>query len=247
MSSKRTPTVKPRHVLCFLCPRDAFQRLTVELEARGASHGFRVDREFSKAAPDPRLPGSFEVCRDRVAVDGWLQSDASAVARHGAVIYVLSLPMTKATAVDVSTAALALVAFGLKHGATAAKGESAGVAHGAKQWGLLARRSAGAKAQGDLLAMSRHARVAFAKRPLESSDYYESVGFHLVGLPEVFLTKDLDGLTTALLMDQIANEMVADGVAVALKARGLRLSKESSHPTDSFKFNPFGIAKPRRQ
>lgn len=185
---KPTPTIRPRHVLCFLCPHRAFGRLAAELEARWGSHGFKVDREFSNAAPDARMLGSFEVCRDRVAVEAWLPSDDRAVAQHGAVIYVLSPPMTKATAIDVSTETLALVAFGLKHGATAAKGESAGVAHGVKRWGLLARKSAGAKAKGDRLAMSCHARLAFAKRPLESHEFYESVGFHLVGLPEVFLT-----------------------------------------------------------
>lgn len=187
---------------------------------------------------------SFEVCRDRVAADAWLPADDRAVGAHSAVLYVLSPPFNAKTAVDVSTTALALVSNAFELGVTAAKGESAGIAHGARRWAELARRSARAKADGDRVALTREARLAFAKRPLESERYYESVGFHLVGLPEVFLTKATSALAASFRIDEIADEMVAKGVARALKARTMRLTKDSGYPTDSFKFNPFGVALP---
>jgi hypothetical protein len=237
--------IKPRHVLCFLGPKGSMKKI-VAAAARGARAGFEVDHDYSIAEADPRMETSFAVCWDRVACGAWTSADERAVSAHGAVVYVLSPRMTAKTAVDVSLDALDLVAHVLGKGATAAKGESAGVAHGVQRWRALAAKAAKAREAGDRDEQTRVARLAFAKRPLEGDGVYESVGFHLVGLPDVHVrSAKLGGAAAAKAIDAIADDMASLGVKAALKKHRLTLSKRSDYEKDSFKYNPFGTAKPK--
>ena len=114
--------------------------------------------------------------------------------------------MEQQKAVAYSAAALRIVEEMIEAGATAVKGESAGVAHGLKRWMQLASEcKTAAKTSHGLAvtaAMSRTCRLAFAKRPLDGTAYNESVGFHLVGLPEIYVAKargsDRDAVKTVM-------------------------------------------------
>ena len=87
-------------------------------------------------------------------------------------------------------------------------------------------------------------RLAFTKRPLAAEVYLESVGFHLVGLPEVYIPKSrgTDREVSAL-MDTVADEIARNGLEPTLKARGARLFFDTDFAEDDFKFNPYGIVK----
>lgn len=146
------------------------------------------------------------------------------------------------TADTISAAALLLVEELIKAGATAIKGESAGVAHGLARWRELIYQCGDALKSDDDLALSRACRLAFAKRPLESAKYVETVGYHLVGLPEVYVAKTLGtDLEKAAMMDAIADEMKQRGVQAIVRERKATLSFESSYREDDFKFDPYGI------
>jgi hypothetical protein len=134
----------------------------------------------------------------------------------------------------------------IEAGATAVKGESAGVAHGLKRWMQLADecKAAAKTSQGLTVtaAMGRTCRLAFAKRPLDGKTYNESVGFHLVGLPEIYVAKSRSSDRDAVkLMDEIADEMAKRGIDATLADRRLSLSQDSAYAEDDFKFNPYGI------
>jgi hypothetical protein len=237
-------SVKPRHVLCFLGGQGDLSRLS-DAASFGISQfatGFSVDKTYSQDQPDSRMVPSFDVNWDRVEPGPWTKADEDAVANHKCVLYVLGPRMMPDTADAISTAALLLVGELIKAGATAIKGESAGVAHGIKRWRQLVYQCGDAlKAYNDL-ALSRACRLAFAKRPLESTKYVESVGFHLVGLPEVYVTKTLGtDLEKAHLIDAVADEMKQRGVQAVVADRKATLSFESSYPQDDFKFDPYGI------
>jgi hypothetical protein len=194
------------------------------------------------------MPRSFSVCWDRVYPNAWTDADEVAVLNHGSVLYVLSPPMDQDKTVATSAAALRVVEEMIEAGATAVKGESAGVAHGLTRWRQLADEcKAAAKTSRGLAvtpAMSRICRLAFAKRPLAGDDYSESVGFHLVGLPEIHVARSRGSDRDAVrLMDEIANEMGERGVEATLQARKLTVSYESSYRQDDFKFHPYGIVR----
>ena len=115
---------------------------------------------------------------------------------------------------------------------------SAGVAHGVERWKALAREADGQAGA----ALARPCRLAFAKRPIGTDEHLYSVGFHLVGIPEVYAPKTLsdDELALSALIDTVADEVLADGVDHLLKRRGARLLPVDAYGEDEFKYNPYG-------
>ncbi|HEV2504766.1 MAG TPA: hypothetical protein VGV39_16940 [Mesorhizobium sp.] len=246
MDSPGSDAVKARHVLCFLGKeRDLAPLSDAASDAiREFANGFSVDETYSQAEPDERMARSFDVCWDRVEPGAWAKTDEAAVASHQSVLYVLGPPMTKSNAVTVSTGALFLVDYMIDKGAVAVKGESAGIAHGLARWKQLALQGAAALKADDPLGQGRIGRLAFAKRPLSARDYLESVGFHLVGLPEVYVPKSQASERAAVAtMDAVADEIAAQGLEATLEKRGASLSFDSQYAEDEFKFNPYGTVR----
>ena len=246
MEPSESEVVKPRHVLCFLGKDRDLSRLS-DAALGGIEKfatGFGVDHTYSQAEPDDRMVRSFDVCWDRVEPDAWTEADEAAVASHRSVLYVLGPPMTKDNAVTVSIGALFLVAHMVDKGAVAVKGESAGIAHGLARWKRLAFQGAAALEADDALAQRRIGRLAFAKRPLSAKKNLESVGFHLVGLPEVYVpisqASEREAVAT---MDAVADEIAVRGLEEVLRKRGARFSFESQYEKDEFKFNPYGTVR----
>ncbi|KRA84640.1 hypothetical protein ASD76_05805 [Altererythrobacter sp. Root672] len=240
--------VQPRHILCILGATHDLQPLrdvvTAVSKAGEYAEGFNIDGDYSQEEPDDRMVASFDICRDRVEPGAWTEADAQAVADHQSVLYVLSPPMTQDNSVAFSMAALMLIDDLLDAGAVAIKAESAGAAHGVQRWRDLVAEAAAAVASDDQLEQRRIARLAFAKRPLSSEAYFESVGFHLVGLPDVHVAQLAgDEWQAIAIMDSIADEIAAQGLAASLESRGARLTRDMNHEEDSFKFNPYGIVK----
>ena len=239
-------SVKPRHVLCFLGKDDSLLQPPKAVARTIADFNFEIDRTYSQAKPDPHMERSFGVCWDRVFPNAWSAADEAAVANHKSVLYVLSPPMDKQKTVAYSAAAFRIVEEMIEAGATAVKGESAGVAHGLARWRSLADQArTGAKTSeglGMTLALAKACRLAFAKRPLGGDRYYETVGYHLLGLPEVYVAKSRGNEWSAvMLMEEIANAMAERGIDATLRDRKLTLSREQDYAEDDFKFNPYGI------
>jgi hypothetical protein len=242
--AKARSEVKPRHVLCFLGGERELAPLCDAASAAISDFatGFSIDRTYSQDQPDARMIRSFNVCADRAALGAWTSADEDAVATHGAVLYVLSPPMTAETAVIVSAAALLLVDALISAAAVAVKGESAGVAHGLARWRQLVMDGAQALRSHDDFLLRRAARLSFAKRPLLGETFIESVGFHLVGLPEIYIAKDLVSDREAVaLIDAVADDIAELGLDAVLRDRKARLSFASPYAEDDFKFNPYGI------
>nr|WP_245283842.1 hypothetical protein [Bradyrhizobium sp. Cp5.3] len=238
-------SVKPRHVLCFLGRDEGLLHPPKAVAKTIADFGFEIDRTYSQGKPDPHMERSFGVCWDRVIPNAWSPADEAAVINHRSVLYVLSPPMDQQKTVAYSAAALRIVEEMIEAGATAVKGESAGVAHGLKRWLQLATEcKAAAKTYEGLAvtaAMGRTCRLAFAKRPLGGETYYETVGCHLVGLPEIYIARQRGSdRDAARLMDEIADEMAERGIDATLSARKLEVSRKSDYAEDDFKFNPYG-------
>lgn len=248
VTEMQKPAVKPRHVLCFLGKDESLLHPPKDVVKTIEDFGFEIDRTYSQAKPDPHMPRSFSVCWDRVFPLAWSAADEQAVVNHKSVLYVLSPRMDQQKTVPYSAAALRIVEAMIKAGATAVKGESAGVAHGLERWRDLADQARKGATTGQglavTLALAKACRLAFAKRPLGGERYNESVGYHLVGLPEVYVARSRGSDQDAVnLMEEIANEMAERGLEATLKARKLTLSHETQYREDDFKFNPYGIVR----
>jgi hypothetical protein len=240
-----------RHVLCFLGRENGLAALLHS--ARAAidlfGDGFTADEDASQDEPDGRMERSFNICWDRVDPNTYQETDEDAVAGHGSVLYLLGPSMTAETSVATSTKALMLVQYMLDHGAVAAKGESAGVAHGARRWKELFGQARTAAASGDLLTLARTCRFAFSRRPIgDDVEGMASVGFHLVGLPDVQQpSTNAEQLKIAALIDDVADQITREGIETALADRRAALSNDTRYEENEYKFNPFGVVSIREK
>jgi len=226
-------------VLCFLGPRDGLSHLieAAHREIAALPTKFTIDETASRNARDERMERAFAAAWDRVLPLAWSPEDERAVAEHGSVLFVLGPPMTLETTLAVYFDALQLTSRLLTSGATAAKGESAGVAHGVGRWQELAARARALLTKEDHLRLTTVLRWALARRPIGSGGYVKSVGFHLVGLPEVYVP-DIGaeyGRQLAFYIDEIADEMAEIGVEAMLHKRRalIPLSRTTRKTTSS--------------
>jgi hypothetical protein len=215
--------------------------------------GFELDREFSQLSPDDRMMTSFDASYDRVS-PSMSEDDWNAVRTHRAVAYVLSPPIRKAQAADVSGRALLLTAALLRGGGGAAKGESAGIAHGRKRWLELAEEYARSRKHGDTHTEGATLYWVWVRRPIIDDDeaVYYSCGMHLLGQRDVEIEAGLDLADALEWMDLLGLYLAADRPTRPLKdGEGFRLKDEGPrrvmrfrpckrYEEDEFKFNPYG-------
>ncbi|WP_157995698.1 hypothetical protein [Thermomonospora amylolytica] len=215
--------VRPRHVVCVL--GTGLDLDVVEDVVRETGSGFTVDREYSANEPDPRMPRAFEAC---MAAATFTEQDWRAVEEHDTVAYVLSPPMTAGTSAAVSRMTLQVTAALLEAGATAAKNESNGLAHGRAQWLDLARRSAAEPGDEEQAVVLAHAWV---KRPILDGGHLYSCGMHLLGHPDVELEiddPDAVGPDQVELMDALAIYLMTERRALEMRdGEGFRLAPDA--------------------
>lgn len=244
--------VLPRHVICVLGNWRDLDEVDAIVRQKGFS-GFELDREFSQLSPDRRMMASFDAFYDRVSAS-MSEEDWNAVRTHGAVAYVLSPPIRKEHAADISGRALLLTAALLRGGGVAAKGEGAGIAHGRTRWLELAEKFARAREHGDTHTEGANLYRAWVRRPMIDVDdgVYYSCGMHLLGEPDAEVEASLDLADALEWMDLLGLYLVGDRPTRPLKdGEGFRLKDEGPRRVmrfrpcerceeDGFKFNPYG-------
>jgi hypothetical protein len=246
-------TVIPRHVVCFLGEwrdLDAVEAIV----RRVAGPGFEVDREFSQLTPDGRMLAAFEASCDRVT-PSMTKEDWKAIRGHRAVVYVLSPPIRKPLAADISGRTLLMTGALLREGGVAAKGESSGIAHGRKRWAELAADYAKATKNADAHAQGATLYWAWVRRPVldERETVLYSCGMHLLGERDIEIESALDLAPALEWIDLLGLYLAADRPRRAVKdgdgfrlndsgpRRVLRLRPCERYPEDDFFFNPYGL------
>lgn len=242
----------PRHVICVLGQWKDFDRVEAVVRDVGGA-GFRLDREFSQLSPDARMTRAFQASCDRV-FPSMTDEDWEAVRGHSAVAYVLSPPLLKGHAQDVSGLALRLIAALLRDGGAAAKGESSGIAHGRARWLESSKRHGEAGQAGDRHEQAATLYGAWVRRPLldRQTGVLYSCGMHLLGERDVEIDSSLDPQTAIEWLDLLALYLLADenrrpvedGDGFRLRDPGprrvVRLQPCSRYDADDFFHNPYG-------
>jgi hypothetical protein len=176
------------------------------------------------------------------------------VRTHGAVAYVLSPPIRNDHAAEISGRALLLTAALLRGGGVAAKGESAGIAHGRARWLELAEEFARAREDCDTHTEGATLYWAWVRRPMIDDDeaVYYSCGMHLLGGCDVEIQTSLDLADALEWMDLLGLYLVGDrptrplndGDGFRLKDEGprrvMRFRPCERYEEDGFMFNPYG-------
>lgn len=246
------PTVQPRNVICVPGNWRDLDEVD-EIVQQGSFSGFELDWEFSQLAPDHRMMDSFDASYDRVS-PSMFDEDWEAVRTLGAVAYVLSPPIRKEQAADISGRALLLTAALLRGGAVAAKCEGAGIAHGRARWLALAEKFSRAKADDDRHGEGASLYWAWVRRPLLDDDerFYYSCGMHLLGKPDAEIEASLAPTDAIEWMDMLGMYLIGDRPTRPLRdGEGFRLKDEgprrvircrpcARYEEDEFIFNPYG-------
>jgi hypothetical protein len=231
-------TVRARHVLCLLHDAATLEPIVARYP------GFTIDREFSIDESDARMHRAFEASMDRVA-PSITDEDWAAIDAHRAVTYVLSPPIDPPRALEISTAALQLIRDALEAGAAGAKGESAGIAHGAARWKQLAEDLRESPPE-----MALHG--AWVRRPIADDDTLYTCGMHLLGLPDVELPDEADAHAAVSWLDAFAGYQLVEAAQAALAdghtfrpdedstRRVLRKVECTRYAEDEFFYNPHG-------
>jgi hypothetical protein len=196
---------------------------------------------------------SFDASYDRVT-PSMTEADWRAVRGHRAVAYVLSPPIRKKQAADISGRALLLIAALLRRGGVAAKGEGAGIAHGRARWLELAGDFARAREQGDAHAEGASLYWAWVRRPILDEDeaVYYSCGMHLLGERDIEIGTSVELGDALEWMDLLGlylagdrpTRPLKDGEGFRLKDAGprrlMRFRPCERYEEDEFIFNPYG-------
>ena len=239
---------RPRHVVCVLGDWKSFDDVERIVREVGGE-GFALDDDYSMLGADPRMTRSFEASRDRVT-PSFTDDDWAAVKAHEAVAYVLSPPLEPAEAKAISGRMLATTAALLQAGGTAAKGESAGIAHGRSRWLGLAERYA----SGDALTKAAVLSAAWVRRPLGDDDrgVFYSCGMHLLGEPDVEIPDAAEPMEAVTWMDALCIYLLAEKPEGGLREgetfrpteehdrRVLRHRACDRYEEDDFFWNPYG-------
>lgn len=205
--------------------------------------------ELEVCAADPRIPEAFRVsaCRVHPSLD---EEDFEALEGHGAVIYAVSDEYTTDDAAfATSQAALTVAAIAADAGALGIKCESSGLAHHPRKW--IALQQQVADAMRDRLAGHRVASAslfggmieAFVRLPILSGRTLHTCGMHLLGRPEVGISRvtDVDAARwlQAFSLYQIAEcapADLADGQGFRLQSDGPR--RHLNHVLDPGWYTP---------
>ena len=250
--------IVPRHVICVLGNWQTLDHVDAVVRNQGMP-GFMLDRTYSQISPDERMTDSFKVCYDRVS-PSMKDEDWQAVKDHKAVAYVLSPPVQKEQASEISAGALLLTAALLKNGGVAAKGESSGIAHGRDHWLELADKVIASRKQRDQHSADAILLWTWVRKPIldQEQALLYTCGMHLLGAPDVEVESSLEISSALEWMDLLGLYLAADrpsrplqdGEGFRLRADGarriMRMRPCARYEEDSFKFNPYGYIRLER-
>jgi hypothetical protein len=183
--------------------------------------------------------------------------DWQAIRAHTAVAYVLSPPLPQASAEKLTGRTLSLTAAILRAGGVAAKGESAGIAHGRTRWLELGDEYAAALQAADEHRQAAILYGAWVRRPLldNQQNVFYSCGMHLLGQQDTEIETWLDVEVALEWMDllglyRVANKpqrAICDGEGFRLRDGGprrvMRLGPCLRYERDDFFFNPYGYTR----
>lgn len=169
------------------------------------------------------------------------ESDLSKINDHETVAYFsffkdLNAPLNMIENV------LRVIQFLLENGSAAIKIEGSDMVYSLDLWEKFVQDGIEFQQAADWRSFFQLCSFAFVRRGIESSYCYETVGYHFVGLPEIFLFKESVDVAEILeLTERFAEEIWQYGPDYAQEMHGAEWDEDFTYMEDDLRYNPFGV------
>ncbi|BBT17112.1 hypothetical protein WP8S17C03_31610 [Metapseudomonas otitidis] len=240
----------PDIILNVLGTFERFDALRETFESMTASMGletFRLDEAFSELEHDDRMPRSYRICADRTE-PSMTEEDEAAIEAHTATAYFV-MPRIHHERTRIVAAMAAARALGrlIEQGlVTAAKVETAGLAHGLARWKELIDALEASVEARDQRRMLLTLYRLFVRKPIGHENLLYTCGMQHLGLPDFVIRfaedeeVDLEAQEAAVARFEQAF-LAAFGVEPAAEPSSPYLARpDFGYELGDIRHNPFG-------
>lgn len=169
------------------------------------------------------------------------EEDISQINNHETVAY-FSFSHAQDDSLNLTVNVLRVIQFILENGGVAIKIEGSDMVYSADLWKKIVQEGIELHQAADWQSLFKLCSFAFVRRGIESSYCYETIGYHFLGLPEIYFPKE--SVDTAEILgrtEQFAEEIWQHGFNYAEEVRGAEWDEDLTYTEDDLKYNPFGI------
>ncbi len=228
-------SLPPAMILNVLGNMESFDALKSEFEEMAAAafvDTYRLDPEFSELVNDDRMLRSYSACMDRTE-PSMTDQDWENIENHTASAYfIVRNIFSERTRISVSMVTARCLGNLIDKGMiTAAKIETAGLAHGLVRWRELITQMTDAVEQRDQKSMLLALYKMFVRKPISDDDKLYTCGMQNLGLPDFVIAFGEDAEPS----EQEQIDSVARFEKAFLATFGL---EEASEPLTPYKKRP---------
>lgn len=137
---------------------------------------------------------------------------------------------------------LRVIQFIFENGGIAIKIEGSDMVYSSDLWGKIVQEGIELHQAANWKNLFQLCSFAFVRRGIEGSYCYETIGYHFLGLPEIYFPKE--SVDTAEILgrtEQFAEEIWQHGCNYAEEVHGAEWDEDFNYTEDDLKYNPFGI------
>lgn len=240
----------PDMILNVLGSLDSLEELKDEFETLAASMGcdtYRLDEQFSELEHDDRMPRSYRICMDRTE-PSMTEQDWEGIEQHTATAYfIVPRIYSERARLSISMATASCLAHLIdKRMITAAKIETAGLAHGLERWRTLVGEMVNAIGLQDRKTMLLALYKMFVRKPISHENKLYTCGMQHLGLPDFVIVLDEDeGGSEGAQWESVARFEAAFLTTFGVEGGGEVLKPYLGRPDFGYelgdiKHNPFG-------
>lgn len=169
------------------------------------------------------------------------EEDISKINNHETVAY-FSFFNDQSDSLNLAVDVLRVIQFILENGGTAVKIEGSDMVYSSDLWKKMVQEGIELQQAADWQSLFQLCSFSFVRRGIESSYCYETIGYHFLGLPEIYLPKEsVDAAEILGMTEKFAEEIWQHGFNYAEEVHGAEWDEDFTYTEDDLKYNRFGI------
>lgn len=169
------------------------------------------------------------------------EEEISKINNHGAVVY-FSFSVDLDDPLNSAGNVLRVIQFLIDNGSIAIKIEGSDMVYSLDLWKKIVQEGIELQQAANWQNLFRLCSFAFIRRGIEGSYCYETIGYHFLGLPEIYFPKEsVDNAEILGLTERFAEEVWQQGMDDIQEIYGAEWDEDFTYTEDDLKYNPFGI------